>query len=144
MYNIILVPIDLSEQILSEKVAPHIEQLARVDDPHIHFLHIIPEYKDSAYFRLAADCQRVNKEELLKLAENELKKMTQHYNLPEDRVYLHVLMGKPKDIILKMAKSLKADLIVISSHQPSISRYFIGSNAAAVIQNANISVLVIR
>lgn len=144
MYNIILVPIDLSEQILSEKVIPHIELLARVDDPQVHFLHIIPEYKDSAYFRLAVDCQRVNKDELIKLAESELKKVTENYHLPEDRVYLHVIMGKPKDIILKMAQTLKADLIVISSHQPSISRYFIGSNAAAVIQNANISVLVIR
>jgi len=46
--------------------------------------------------------------------------------------------------ILGTAKEKNADLIVIASHKPGLSDYFIGSTAARVVRHAETSVLVLR
>jgi nucleotide-binding universal stress UspA family protein len=46
--------------------------------------------------------------------------------------------------ILEEAKSIKADLIVMSSHRVGVRTYFLGSNAGHVVRYATCSVLVVR
>ena len=36
------------------------------------------------------------------------------------------------------------DLIIIGSRRPSVKTYLLGSNAAAIVRHANISVMVVR
>jgi len=43
-----------------------------------------------------------------------------------------------------MADEIKADLIIIGSHRTSVKIYLLGSNAAAIVCYANISVMVVR
>lgn len=52
--------------------------------------------------------------------------------------------GRASDNILTCAKDCNADLIMIASHKPDISDYFIGSTAARVVRHSPISVLVAR
>ncbi len=52
--------------------------------------------------------------------------------------------GKPSTQILQCAKECNADLIMIASHKPGFSDYFIGSTAARVVRHSPISVLVSR
>jgi universal stress protein F len=52
--------------------------------------------------------------------------------------------GQPSASILGAAKEADADLIMIASHKPGLSDYFIGSTAARIVRHAPISVLVTR
>lgn len=60
------------------------------------------------------------------------------------RVDIDLRGGKPADEILACATECNADLIMIASHKPGLSDYFIGSTAARVVRHAQISVLVSR
>ena len=52
--------------------------------------------------------------------------------------------GQPSACILGTAQQAKADLIMIASHKPGLSDYFIGSTAARIVRHAQVSVLVSR
>ncbi len=52
--------------------------------------------------------------------------------------------GQPSASILGAAKEADADLIMIASHKPGLSDYFIGSTAARIVRHAPVSVLVTR
>lgn len=52
--------------------------------------------------------------------------------------------GQPSAAILGAAKEAGGDLIMIASHKPGLSDYFIGSTAARIVRHAPISVLVTR
>ena len=61
-----------------------------------------------------------------------------------ERVDIDLRGGRPADEILACATECKADLIMIASHKPGLSDYFIGSTAARVVRHAQTSVLVSR
>ncbi|MGY6549534.1 MAG: universal stress protein [Roseinatronobacter sp.] len=52
--------------------------------------------------------------------------------------------GQPAASILSAAADAGADLIMIASHKPGLSDYFIGSTAARIVRHAPVSVLVTR
>lgn len=52
--------------------------------------------------------------------------------------------GAPAGQILQCAEDNSADLIMIASHRPGLSDYFIGSTAARVVRHAQCSVLISR
>ncbi len=52
--------------------------------------------------------------------------------------------GRPSENILASAQDCNADLIMVASHKPGMSDYFIGSTAARVVRHSQISVLVAR
>ncbi|WP_323037414.1 universal stress protein [Pararhodobacter sp.] len=55
-----------------------------------------------------------------------------------------VRTGAPAGQILQCAEDTGADLIMIASHRPGLSDYFIGSTAARVVRHAQTSVLISR
>ncbi|OUR66150.1 hypothetical protein A9Q77_11470 [Marinomonas sp. 42_23_T18] len=66
--------------------------------------------------------------------------------LPEgfDSIECQTAQGSVHEQILKQAKCIKADAIVLMSKRPGLSSYFIGSNADKVVRHAKCSVFVIR
>lgn len=62
----------------------------------------------------------------------------------KDKVEIDVRSGNAPSNILKSAEEHDADLIIIGSHTPGFSDYFIGSTAARVVRHAQCSVLVVR
>lgn len=52
--------------------------------------------------------------------------------------------GRVRDEVLDEAAQIGADLIIIGSHQPSLSSRVLGSNAVAIVRNSPISVLIAR
>lgn len=52
--------------------------------------------------------------------------------------------GRASENILACAAECNADLIMVASHKPDMSDYFIGSTAARVVRHSPISVLVSR
>ncbi|ALE27036.1 hypothetical protein AOB99_10025 [Proteus mirabilis] len=56
----------------------------------------------------------------------------------------HICIGKPRDGILQIADQVNADLIVVSSHNPEVDSYHLGSTAADITRYAKRSVMVAR
>ena len=60
------------------------------------------------------------------------------------RVDIDIRAGNPAPGILALAQEINADLIMLASHKPDLSDYFIGSTASRVVRHAQCSVLVAR
>jgi nucleotide-binding universal stress UspA family protein len=57
---------------------------------------------------------------------------------------IEIRQGAPAREILAAAEHRKADLIIVASHVPDISNYFIGATADRVVRHAKCSVLIDR
>lgn len=57
---------------------------------------------------------------------------------------IHVASGTVYDQIIKTARTLSADCIIVGAHGPSLKDYLIGPNAARVARHAAQSVFVVR
>ncbi|MEX7635179.1 universal stress protein, partial [Serratia marcescens] len=77
-------------------------------------------------------------------AVDKLKKIMSEIDLPLDRLNYTVSFGSARDQVLELAEEIDADLIIIGSRRPSVKTYLLGSNAAAIVRHANISVMVVR
>ena len=142
MYNKILVPIDVLEDELTQKVIPHVECLAKLSNAEVIFFHTLPvasaivnaysfgfdEFKDKATVQ----------------TEQWLHKLMASINLPQEKLSFSIAFGNPRDEILHIAEELKPDLIILGSRSPNITTHLLGSNAAGVVRSAQTSVLVVR
>lgn len=57
---------------------------------------------------------------------------------------VEVREGRPASEILDYAAEIKADLILLNSHDPGMADYFLGSVAGRVVRRAHCSVYVVR
>lgn len=145
MYHTILVPIDISDPVLAQQVIAHVETQSNLTDvAHVHFLTVIPTFPYYASLSLAYSGEAPDKEQFKDEALSQLSKVINKFDIPDARVKKHIASGSPKDEILKLADSIRADLIVIASHRPNVTTYLLGSTAATVVRHAKCSVLVIR
>ena len=58
--------------------------------------------------------------------------------------HIEIRSGAPAREILATAEEHKADLVIVGSHVPDFSNYFIGATADRVVRHSKISVLVDR
>ncbi|QAV25076.1 universal stress protein [Proteus hauseri] len=144
MYKNILVPIDIDEDNLMNKAIPLVEDIAKNEDSYVHFLYVLPKLPQSSYYRLVMNGDQLDQGCLKTSAEIEVKKIIERFDLPDDRVDTHIRIGKPRDAILQIADEIDADLIIISSHNPEIDVYHLGSTAADITRYAKRSVMVVR
>lgn len=147
MYKNILVPIDIDEDVSMNKAIPLVENIAKNEDPYVHFLYVLPKLPQSSYYRLVMNGDQFNQLDqgcLKTTAEKELKKIIERFDLPEDRMEIHICIGKPRDAILQIADDIDADLIIIGSHDPKASPYHLGSTAGDITRYAKRSVMIVR
>ena len=57
---------------------------------------------------------------------------------------IEVRQGPPAHEILSVAQALDADLVIIGSHKPDLSNYFIGATADRFVRHSKCSVLIDR
>lgn len=57
---------------------------------------------------------------------------------------IEICQGSPARELLGVAEEEKADLIIIASHVPDLSNYFIGATADRIVRHATCSVLIDR
>src|SRR5258708_7087436 len=77
-------------------------------------------------------------------AEEALTIIAKESGLNAGQISATVRQGGIYHEVLEEAKSIHADLIVVSSHLPGMKSYFLGSNACHVVRSATCSVLVVR
>ncbi|MCB1362062.1 MAG: universal stress protein [Rhodobacter sp.] len=134
MYKHIIVAVDLSHgdagKALIEKAQALVDAggVIRL----LHVLEDVPSY-------IAAELPRDLNDRRQAEAKVELGVMAEGANLVNE-----IRTGAAASQILQCAEDNDADLIMIASHRPGLSDYFIGSTAARVVRHAQCSVLISR
>ncbi len=145
MYNTILVPIDVTEDALTNLLVPHVNSLQKLNDATVHFLAVtapISNYLRYGGTILPGDFPDDEKQAEIILSE--LKEKIKLFDIPADKVKAKATVGSVKDEILATAEDINADIILLGSRRPSMSTYLLGSNVASVVRYAKTSVLVVR
>ena len=66
-------------------------------------------------------------------------------NLPAGLPVQHIVgQGSVHQEILRIAREIDADLIVMASHRPDLKDYLLGPNAAHVVRHTSRSVMIVR
>jgi nucleotide-binding universal stress UspA family protein len=136
MYKTIIVAVDISHGELGRGLLE--KAVALLDDGgHIRLLHVLEEIPSYIAAEMPGNLtDRRNAE-----ARMELKSLAQGMNVGAE---IEVRQGAASGQILQCAEDHDADLIMIASHRPGLSDYFIGSTAARVVRHAQCSVLISR
>ncbi|ESG82275.1 universal stress protein F [Salmonella enterica subsp. enterica serovar Kentucky str. ATCC 9263] len=104
MNRTILVPIDISDSELTQRVISHVEAEAKIDDAKVHFLTVIPSLPYYASLGLAYSAELPAMDDLKAEAKSQLEAIIKKFNLPADRVQAHVAEGSPKIRFWKWTK----------------------------------------
>jgi nucleotide-binding universal stress UspA family protein len=139
MYSSILVPIDLEEPSSWSKALPTALALARCFQSRLTLATIV----EDRVAALQAQWSAIGYRELVSTAKARLGSLAD--SLRGDSVIeLAVGNGSIGGGIITLAEQAETDLIVLSSHRPTMRDWLIGANAARVVRHARCSVLVVR
>jgi len=142
MSKSVLCAVDVAED-HDAKVLQMADKLARLDDAQLDVITVVPSAGITlvaSYFDENFQGQMVDetREKLIakvsKVLGDERNKDIRHL----------VTTGSIYEEILEVAKKTEADLIVIGAHQPHLSEYLLGPNAARVVRHSKASVYVVR
>ena len=140
MFKSILVPIDLADTDLARPAIETAATLSQAMNGAVRILNVLPMTPVMLAEYVPADFdtqQRQTSEEALAIVARES-------GIEAPRISYVVRQGGIYHEILEEAASMKADLIVMTSHRPALRTYFLGSNAGHVVRYAKCSVLVVR
>ncbi|MBB3810031.1 universal stress protein [Pseudochelatococcus contaminans] len=140
MFKKILVPVDLADLEIARQAVTRAAALARESGGTVRLIYIRSILPVSFVEFVPPNFD----EEQARLAAEELAEFAKEVALPPERVSTVVRIGAVYNEVLEEAAEIGADLIVVSSHQPGVSTYLIGSNAATIVRHATSSVLVLR
>ncbi len=136
MYAKILVPVDLSNADKAERIVRKAEALLD-QGGQIVLMNVVEDLPNY----LAIDVPMDIIENAVRDAKSQLsvlKEKSARISSTEIR------SGAPAREILAVAEETGADLIIIASHTPDFTNYFIGATADRVVRHAKCSVLVDR
>jgi nucleotide-binding universal stress UspA family protein len=138
MYRRILLPVDLAEPDLTERVTKEGEMLAQAGTgSELRLLNVRSHFFDYAPVDFDENQIRAG-------IEQELADVASKIDYPRERISTAVLFGRVYLKVLAEAEEWNADLIVLCSHRLAADRFLIGSNAQAIVLHAICSVLVVR
>ncbi|WP_209424308.1 universal stress protein [Pararhodobacter sp. SW119] len=136
MYKNIIIAVDLSHGEAGKELIDRAKAL--IDDGGtvrlVHVLEDVPSY-------IAAELPRDLNDRRQAEAKVELGLLAKEVS---GNVVSEVRTGAASSQIIQAAEDHGADLIMIASHRPGLSDYFIGSTAARVVRHAQCSVLIAR
>ena len=136
MYNTVMVPIEFSH-LDSGISAVQIAKKLLNKDCRIFLLSVVGEIPSYAEAHVPKDLMSTNQ----KMAYQTLVKIANNEGIG---LNVEIMAGHAANSILSAAETHSADLIIIASHQPGLSDYFLGSTAARVVRHAQCPVLVDR
>jgi universal stress protein F len=131
MYKHILVPIDLGDIGAAEQAINVAKHIARRDGARIGVISIVPAWPD--------DLAKVPRDYQPDL-DSYIAAVSDGFDIEGEIRVGGSISGR----IIETIETRKIDLVVMASHDPKITDYLIGSNAAHVVLHAPCSVLVVR
>lgn len=141
MFKDILLPVDLGHPRSWGKSLPLAITLCRTMNASLHTLAVIPEIGPGVVDQFfPPDFEKTATTQMME----DLHAFTRSA-VPDDiRVQHIVAHGRVYDEILRVAKAIGSDLIIMGAHRPDLKDYLLGSNAARVVRHATCSVLIAR
>ena len=141
MYRRIIVPVDGSD--LAEQVIPHVEALAKAFSAQITVLWVTPHVSTVAGMPVASEERWKSEDD--ELARPYLARVEQRLRDGGVEPTIERDEGHPAEVIVERARTLGADLIVMSTHGRSgLKRVVMGSVAEGVVQHTECPVLLVR
>ena len=140
MFRRILVPVDLADTDLAKPSLETAVSLARTSGGSLRLLNVLPMTQVMLAEYVPPDFDAQQRQS----AEEALSIIAKECGLDGAHVTWTVRQGGIYHEVLEEAKTIGADLIVMSSHRPAMRTYFLGSNAGHVVRYATCSVLVVR
>src|ERR1700730_12695340 len=140
MFKQILVPVDLADTDLAKSAIETAVSLANASGGSVRLLNVLT----TAPAMLAENVTPAFDAQQTQPAEEALAIIAKESGLNAGQISATVRQGGIYHEVLEEAKSVQADLIVMSSHRPGMKTYFLGSNAGHVVRYAKCSVLVVR
>ena len=141
MFQSILVPVDLADKHSWRKALPTAVALCEAFGARLNLIAVVPEL---GLPMLGQFFPEGSEEKLRQQAARQLKALVAEQvpeAIPTRRI---IAEGKIYQEILRAAKTIAADLIVMGPHRPELADYLLGPNAARVVRHAHCSVLVVR
>lgn len=141
MFKDILLPVDLGHPGSWGSSLPIAITFCRTMGASLHTLAVIPEIGPGIVDQFfPPDFEKTATTHMLE----DLHAFTRAH-VPEDIKVQHIVAhGRVYDEILRVARSISSDLIIMAAHRPDLKDYLIGSNASRVVRHAACSVLVAR
>ncbi len=141
MFSSLLVPVDLAANSGKRRALAVAVDMARRYDAELTVMTVIPDFGMSIVGSFFDEdfAERARAEASSKLAAF----CAEH--VPADlRAHEYVGRGPIYDEILRAAREIGVDCIVMGSHRPELKDYLLGPNAARVVRHAPCSVMVVR
>jgi len=140
MFQKILVPIDPNEAEFAGQAVDYAAGLAKQTGAVVRLIGVTPILTGYVTEFLPADYDVVAERDATEKL-GVLAATAKAHGATAETV---VRLGSVYTEVIEEAKAWGADLIIVSSHRPSMSTYFLGSNAAQIVRHALCSVLVLR
>lgn len=140
MFKSVLVPVDLADKALTKSALDAARNLATLTGARVRLIYVMPIVPSTYLEYVPAEFESGEKVRV----EQELAALSVDIGLPGERLSHAVRHGGVYHEVLAEAESWKADLIVASSHWPTLVTYLVGSHATNIVRHAHCSVLVIR
>lgn len=137
MYKNILVPVDLAHKEVAVRILFLAARLLG-EGGAVTALHVVPDVPTYAETYLPDGLVDTRIDEL----RADMATLTESAKIPGAQI--QIVRGAAHLKILELVDSMAPDLVIIGSHRPGLSDYFLGSTAARVVRHAPCSVLVDR
>ncbi|HYA81673.1 MAG TPA: universal stress protein [Methylocystis sp.] len=131
MFKKILLPADLAEPDMTRQATDKGVALGKASGAALRFVTV------QAVVPVVAEYQHL-------ASQDQIDAFAATIDYPKELVSTVVRFGAAYHEVLIEAEEWGADLILLSSHRPSMSTYLLGSNAAKIVRHAGCSVLVLR
>lgn len=139
MFKTILVPVDIFAESSPAQQLSVAKGFAEANDGKIIVVYVLPSIPGYAQSIMPSGTLNNAMAE----AKKKLAEIAKSAELT-DQDELVLLEGNPARAIIDHANEIAADLIVMASHDPSITDYLIGSTASRVVHHAHCSMFIIR
>lgn len=142
MYSKIMLPVDLNEESSWKKALPTAVTLCRTFGASLHVVTVLPDYRMplvGSYF--PKDFAKKAHEAITEAQHTFIQE-----HVPEDiQTQTVIVDGSPWEAIIKAAKKLEVDLIIMASHNKrKFADYVLGPNAEHVVHHSKVSVMIVR
>ena len=137
MYRNILVPVDLSHEDTTRRILALGKRLVS-EGGKVTVLNVLPEIPTYVETYVPEDVKESREKDQRDL----LQRVVAGAEIEDADVLL--THGAAHMRILEVIDEVKPDLVIIGSHRPGLSDYFLGSTAGRVVRHAGCSVLVDR
>jgi nucleotide-binding universal stress UspA family protein len=141
MFSSILVPVDLAAVSGKRRALAVAADMAHRYDADLTVMTVIPDFGMSIVgsFFDEGFAARATAE-----AAEKLRAFCAGHVPTGLRVHERVAQGPIYDEVLRAARAIPCDCIVMGSHRPELKDYLLGPNAARVVRHAPCSVMVVR